>query len=400
MKIKLIFPSSRKSNPELQWWKQSRAHRYPGLGLLTVAALCPPSTEIKLIEDEYEDICYEGDTDLVGISLLTLNARRAYEISDNFRLRNIPVVLGGMHVTACPDEALHHADSIVIGEAEDTWPGLLKDFSNDKLKKVYKSSNSSDLSNLPFPRRDLVDKKKYITVNTVQASRGCPFSCEFCSITSLFGSKTRFRPIEEVIEEIKSLEGDIFLLNDDNLAQKSDYYKEFFSKIIPLKKKWVGEASWNITKNDEVLDLLEKSGCRGLIIGFESLEPQIGVKKIISSGNKDLLYKEVVKKLHDRKIHVIGAFIFGFDNDSLSTFTKTLDFVLKSHIDAAQLNILVPYPGTRLHKRLEREGRIFERDWNKYMSCNLCFELKNMSRITFLEKSSFVTGFSRILAPA
>lgn len=386
MKLKLIYPSSRKANPELQWWKQPKAHRYPGLGLLTVAALCPPSSEIKLVDDDYEEIGYEEDTDLAGISLLTINSQRAYEISRNFRARGIPVVLGGMHVTACPEEALKHADSIVLGEAEDTWPELLRDFNMGKLERVYKSSNNSDLSNMPFPRRDLIDKKRYITVNTVQATRGCPLNCEFCSITSLFGGKTRLRPVEDVIEEIKSLEGNIFVLNDDNLAQKSEYYKNLFYNLIPLNKKWAANASWNIAKDEEILDLLEKSGCKGLFIGFESLEPQYGVKKITSKRNQALFYKEVVKKLHDRKLKVIGAFIFGFDSEDESIFKRTLEFALDSQIDAAQINILTPYPGTPLYRRLEEEGRITEKNWNNYIACNLCFKLKNTSKRAFLEK--------------
>jgi len=386
MNIKLIYPSQRKSNPGLKWWKQPRSHRYPGLGLLTVAALSPSYAKIKLVDDDYEEIDYKEDTDLVGISLLTINALRAYEISKNFRDRNIAVVIGGMHVTACPEEARKHADAIVTGEAEDTWPSLLQDFEEGKLKKVYRSSNSSDLSNMPQPRRDLLDKRKYVTVNTVQATRGCPFDCEFCSITSLFGHRTRFRPVEEMIEEIKSLEGNIFILNDDNIAQMSEYYRKLFLKLIPLKKRWAGNASWNIAKDEETLKLLEKSGCRGLFIGFESLKPQPGVKKIAASADNALLYKETVQKLHDHRIKVIGAFIFGFDHEDESVFDRTLEFILDSQIDAAQLNVLTPFPGTPLYRRLEREGRITESSWNNYMTSNLCFKLKHISQETFMEK--------------
>jgi radical SAM superfamily enzyme YgiQ (UPF0313 family) len=386
MNIKLIYPSQRKANPGLKWWKQPRSHRYPGLGLLTVAALCPSYAKIKLVDDDFEEIDYKEDTDLVGISLLTINALRAYEISKKFRERNITVVFGGMHVTACPEEAGEHADSIVTGEAEDTWPGLLRDFEEGKLKKVYRSSNSSDLSNMPQPRRDLLDKRKYVTVNTVQATRGCPFDCEFCSITSLFGRRTRFRPVEEVIEEIKSLEGNIFLLNDDNIAQMSGYYRKLFLKLIPVKKRWAGNASWNIAKDEEMLKLLEKSGCRGLFVGFESLKPQPGVKKIASSADNAFLYKETVRKLHDHRIKVIGAFIFGFDHEDESVFDRTFEFILDSQIDAAQLNVLTPFPGTPLYRRLKREGRITESSWNNYMTSNLCFKLKHMSQETFMEK--------------
>ena len=250
MRLKLIYPSQRTSHRKHNMMSPTKFHRYPGLGLLMVASLCPPDTEIKMVDEEFEDIGYEEETDLVGISLLTANALRAYEIAGHFRDRNIPVVLGGMHVTACPEEASKHADSIVIGEAEDTWDKLLRDFQSGELQKTYRSALDSDLSNMPFPRRDLLHKARYVTVNTVQASRGCSFDCEFCSIPALFGRQPRTRPIAEVIEEVKSLEGNIFVLNDDNLAQRNNYYKELFRRLIPLKKKWVGEASWNITQDD------------------------------------------------------------------------------------------------------------------------------------------------------
>jgi radical SAM superfamily enzyme YgiQ (UPF0313 family) len=390
MNITLINPSMRKSNPDLAWWKQPRSHRYPGLGLLTVAALCPPSAVVKLIEDEFEEIDYEINTDLVAISTLTVNTKRAYKISERFRDRNIPVILGGIHATACPEESSHYADSVVIGEAEDTWPALLKDFNSGKLKKYYKSSNNCELANLPLPRRDLIDPKKYAIAYSIQATRGCSFSCEFCSMASLFGSRTRYRPVEEVIEEIKSIDSDFFLLNDDNIGQGKDYFKEFFRQLIPLKKKWFGESTWNITNDNETLDLLKRSGCRALAVGFESLEPQHGVNKISSSIDNFVLYKEVVKKLHDNKITAMGNFIFGFDNESEEIFKRTLRFVFESRIDIGQFCILVPFPGSPLRKRLEKEGRITEKDWNHYSGNNLCFKLKNMSRESFLEKFFWV----------
>ncbi len=390
MRIRLIYPSSRKANPGFQEWKQPKSHRYPGLGLLTVAGLCPSECDVKIVDDEYEQINYEEKVDLVGISLLTVSALRAYEMARDFRERGVPVVLGGMHVTACPEEAAACADSVVIGEAEDTWPQLLRDLESGDLKGSYRSSNSSDLSNLPLPRRELLDKKKYITVNTVQATRGCPFNCEFCSITALFGHKTRLRPVEEVIEEIKTLEGNVFVLNDDNLAQKIGYFKELYRNLIPLKKKWVGNASMNIAEDKETLDLLERCGCRGMLIGFESIVPQDGVKKITRQRDRVLRYKEIVKEFHQRHIKVMGAFIFGFDNEDESIFERTLEFALESKIDMAQINILTPYPGTPLYKRLDKEGRITERSWNNYVSSNLCFELKNMSRSAFLAKYTWI----------
>jgi radical SAM superfamily enzyme YgiQ (UPF0313 family) len=385
MKIQLIYPSGRKTCPDIAWWKQPKSHRYPGLGLTMVAALSPGEADVSIVDDDREEVDFKKKVDLVGISLLTSNARRGYDLARLYRARGIPVVLGGMHASSCPEEAQENADTVVIGEAEDTWPALVKDFAAGRLQKVYRSSNSSDLRNLPFPRRDLLVKEDYITINNVQATRGCPFDCEFCSIAALFGNKTRFRPIEEVLAEIESLGGTTFMFSDDNLAQGGNYFKELFRRLIPLKKRWVSCASWNIARDDETLDLLERSGCRGLAIGFESLQPQHDVKKIRPTEDMALLYKESVRKLHRRGISILGAFIFGFDNEDETVFKKTLQFAVESQIDAAQLNILVPFPGTRLRKRLEAEDRIIEKDWSKHMASNLCFKLKNMTPETFLE---------------
>ncbi len=343
-----------------------------------------------MIDDDFEEINYDEATDIVGISVLTPNALRAYEISKRFRERNVPVVLGGLHVSACPTEALMNGSAVVLGEAEDTWPDLIRDFEKGKLQQIYSSSNNTDLTNMPLLRRSLLNRRNYITVNTVQAVRGCRFSCEFCSMASIFGKTIRCRPIEAVTEEIRSLDGQSFLLNDNNIAQKSDYYRELFLRLIPLKKKWIGQASWNIGSDPEMLDLLKMSGCRGLAIGFESLLSQPGVKKIPSSVSPDFLYKELIKNLHDRNISVLGNFMFGFDHEDESIFKKILAFSLESRLDVVELYIVTPYPGTILFRRLKEEGRILEENWNRYVTSNLCFELKNMSRDAFLAQYAWL----------
>lgn len=386
MDIRLIYPSARRFGGGAVLVKnQAKSHRYPGMGLTMVAALTPPGIGLSIVDDEREPDAYERPADIVGISLLTANARRGYEIAREYRRRGVPVVLGGMHVTACPDEAGGEADAIVVGEAEDTWPRLLADFEAGRLQKVYRSSNRVPLEGLPVPRRDLLRKREYITVNTVQATRGCPLNCEFCSITALLGREIRARPVEEVIEEVRGLEGRTFVLNDDNVAQKNDYFKSLFESLIPLRKTWVGNASWNVSRDEEMMDLMARSGCTGVFVGFESLEAQAGVSKVIRSDSRIPLYLEAVRRLHARGISVIGGFIFGFDNDDESAFATTLDFAHQSRIDAAQINILVPYPGTPLRERLEREGRIVEKDWNRYLTNHVCFEPRKLSREALFE---------------
>ena len=390
MNVLLIYPSARRGRSTAFRENQAIAQRYPGMGLTMVAALCPPDVRVSIIDDEREPVPYDCPVDLVGISLLTANSGRGYEIAREFQRRGVPVVLGGMHVSACPEEAAAEADAVVVGEAEDTWPGLLKDFAGGALKKIYRSTNAASLAGLPVPRRDLLRAEDYTTVNNVQATRGCPFNCEFCSITALLGHTTRCRPVEEVVEEVRGLAGRQFVLNDDNVAQEKDYFKELFRRLIPLRRQWAGNASWNISKDGEMLDLMARSGCVGVFVGFESIMPQAGLSKLARGEDRLAVYKETVRKFHRRKICVIGAFIFGFDCDDTSVFAPTLEFALESRIDTSQINILVPYPGTPLYARLEREGRIVERDWSRYMTDNVCFEPRRMSRRELLEGCAWV----------
>ncbi len=386
MDIRLIYPSARRFGGGAAIAKnQARSHRYPGMGLTMVAALTPPGVGLSIVDDEREPAAYDRPTDLVGISLLTANAPRGYQIAREYRRRGVPVVLGGMHVTACPDEAAREADAVVVGEAEDTWPRLLRDFEAGRLQKVYRSSNDVPLAGLPVPRRELLRKREYITVNTIQATRGCPFDCEFCSISALMGRKTRCRPVEEVVEEVRGLDGRTFVLNDDNVAQENGYFKSLFERLIPLRKTWVGNASWNVSRDGEMMDLMARSGCTGVFVGFESLEAQPGVAKSVKSDSRIALYLEAVRRLHARGISVIGGFIFGFDSDDESAFPRTLEFAYESRIDAAQINILVPYPGTPLRERLEREGRIVERDWSRHLTNHVCFEPRKLSREALFE---------------
>lgn len=385
MDLLLIYPSSRRCGSAEFRQDQAKAQRYPGMGLTMVAALSPPDARIAIVDDEREAVDFGRRADLVGISLLTANAKRGYEIAREFRKRGVPVVLGGMHVTARPEEAAAEADAVVIGEAEDTWPGLVRDFAAGKMQRVYRSTNDSSLAGLPVPRRDLLRRDDYITVNTVQATRGCPFQCEFCAITALLGRRTRCRPVEEVVDEVRGLGGRTFILNDDNVAQQGDYFKELFRRLIPLKKQWAGNASWNISRDGEMLDLMGRSGCVGVLIGFESIVPQAGLSKLAWGEDRLAVYEETVRKLHARGICVVGAFIFGFDSDDRTVFGRTLDFALESRIDTAQINILVPYPGTPLYDRLEREGRIVERDWNRYITDRICFEPRNMTARTLAD---------------
>ncbi len=358
-----------------------RISTYPSLALTLLAALVPPEDNVRIINEEFEEIDFEEKFDLVGISFLTPAAPRAYEIAATFRKKGITVIMGGVHVTALPEEAAEHADTIVVGEAETVWPVLLNDFKNGTLKKRYKADGFIDLANIPRARLDLLNKKHYVTINVIQASRGCSFGCEFCSIAEMFGKKARFRPVEKVIEEIKMMgKQRVLLFTDDNLIMNPPYARKLLTALKPLKLRWIGEASWTIGNKPEILKLMQESGCVGLLIGFESIQAQTYTKKI--SRHKDMreAYMKTVKALHDHQIAIVGAFIFGFDNDTLSTLDKTLQFCLDADIDIPEFNGIIPYPGTPLYRRLSAEGRIFSREWQKYTyePPGSVFHLKNM----------------------
>jgi radical SAM superfamily enzyme YgiQ (UPF0313 family) len=381
--MNLLLINASLSNPEYVSNKRKiRLSTYPSLGLSLLAALTPPDIGVKIINEECEKIDFSEAIDMVGISCLTPSAPRAYELADRFREKGITVVMGGVHVSAMPEEAVEHADSVVIGEAENIWPKLLEDYKGGSLKKFYKADGLMDLTHLPFPRRELLNKKIYISTNVVQASRGCPQGCEFCSVGRFFGEKTRFRPVEEVIEEIKGMDKKKFLFfTDDNLISNPAYLKKLLTALIPLKRKWVGEASWTIGHNLELLKLMKKSGCLGLLIGFESIRKQPHTKKTSLSRDPKKAYMKTIENLQKNRIAVCGTLIFGFDNDDFSSFDETLRFCIEADMDVAQFSSLIPFPGTPLFERLTREGRLLTRDWSKftYEPPGKVFHPKNMT---------------------
>ncbi len=383
MRIKLISVSAHKGNEELvPFYRRPKNISFPSLGLLILAALTDKEHELIIINDESEGIDYNDQVDLVGISFITPSSTRAYTIADRFRKKGVTVVFGGVHASALPEEAGMHCDSVVIGEAENIWPKLLEDFKNKRLQKVYRSNELINMDYIPFLRRDLLKKEHYLTTNIVQASRGCPFKCEFCSVGEMFGTKTRFRSVNKVIEEIKTLDDKLLVIADDDLASNIPYRKELFTQMIPIKRNWIGEASWRIAKDPELLDIMSKSGCKGLLIGFESLRHQDNINKISPQKDLKTLYSETINEIHKKGIIIFGTFIFGFDNDDYDVFGETLKFLLKSNIEYVTFGPLIPFPGTPLHKRLVKENRIIETDWReyKYYPPGICFiplKLKN-----------------------
>ncbi len=375
MRIKIIAPKW----PRHSIW--SRLYfKFPYLSTAVIGALTPPVHEVSIADENLSPLDFSDKPDLVAITVLTPLAPRAYQIADEYRRKGVKVVLGGFHPTWLPEEALSHADAVVIGEAEGVWGGLLKDAEAGSLKKTYKSDTRPEASVLPAARRELLDGKGYFFTNILQTTRGCPFDCKFCSVTAFYGGTYRFRPVADIEKEIQGFtKGAGFVLFvDDNIVGNPAYAKRLFSMLKDYKKKWMSQASTTITKDPELLKLASESGCHGLFMGFESLT-QENLDMMGKKMNAIEKYKDVISKLHDHGIGVHGSFILGYDHDDASVFDRLLDFTRNVRLDAAFMPVLTPFPGTEIHKQLESEGRIINRDWSLYDMEHVVFRPKKMT---------------------
>jgi radical SAM superfamily enzyme YgiQ (UPF0313 family) len=352
---------------------------YPGLGLYTVAALTPPDVEVRVVDEVVEDVPADFEPDLVGISVEAPTAPRAYALSARFRAAGRPVVLGGIHVSLNPEEARAHADAIVTGEAEGTWPRVVDDFRRGRLDGAYHAEGLADLDASPRPRRDLMRADRPYAAVVIQASKGCPFGCEFCSLSASAGQRRRFRSLDRVVDEIRSQPPGPVLFVDDNIYADAGMARRLFRALVPLRRRWVAESTWHIAFDEEALGLARDSGCLGLFVGFDSINRQHGIRKIPVSGDPGETYVEAMRRMAARGIACDAAFVFGFDDDDASVFDRTLGVIRRGGANLTCFNVLVPYPGTPVFKRLEAEGRITERDWSKYVSPNVCFEPKCMT---------------------
>jgi radical SAM superfamily enzyme YgiQ (UPF0313 family) len=362
--------------------------RYAPLTLTTLASLVPREidADVRLVDEGVDEIDGEAiDADLVGISAITGTAPRAYRIAAQLRRRGIPVVLGGVHPTLMPDEAIDHADSIVVGYAEESWPELLRDFVAGRMRRRYDQRPDLQLANLPFPRRDLFDSGLVNVAHTIEATRGCIYQCEFCVVPAAWG-RPRQKPIADVIADIRQMRASRLIFLDLNLIADVAYAKELFTALVPLKIQWGGLATTTIAWDDELLDMAARSGCRGLLIGFESLN-QASLVETKKAFNMRRSYHEVIRKIRERRIGLMGCFVFGFDHDTLDTFDETVDFVMETRMDLPRYAIAVPFPGTALYWRLKREGRITTEDWSLYDGQHVVFEPKNMTAAQLLERS-------------
>ncbi len=374
MKITLVAPGTGKKKRR---GISGRAFQVPSLALGILASLTPDDFQVELVDENLRDLDFSRIPDLVAITVLTASAPRAYEISRRFRELGATVVLGGIHPSALPLEAIQNADCVVIGEAEGVWGRLLDDFKAGRLKKFYKGKKPEP-SQISVPRRDVFDGQGYFVKSVVQTSRGCPFGCDFCTVQRFFGNKFRFRSVSSVVDEVKALATKFVAFVDDNIAGSYPHARELFASLAPLNIRWICQAPVTIGKDPQFLKMMQKAGCRGVFVGFESITPAC-LKEVGKGFNAVDKFGDYIKRIHDSGISIEGAFIFGFDHDDKGVFERTLRFVEKTKIDFAQFGILTPFPGTRLQQRLKSDNRILTEDWRRYDIAHAVFKPARMT---------------------
>jgi radical SAM superfamily enzyme YgiQ (UPF0313 family) len=354
--------------------------RYAPLTLPTLASLIPREIEheLELCDEGIADIPPDLSADLIGMTVITGTAPRAYELSARYRARGIPVVLGGPHVTLVPEDAAPHADAIVTGYAEDTWPELLRDFARGAMKSRYDEASELSLAGRPHVRRDLLPRNRYVTTNVFEATRACVHACEFCVVPSAWGRRPYLKPVEEVVEEVRRTGARKAIFLDLNIIANKEHAARLFEALIPLRLKWYGLATALLADDARLLDLCARSGCAGLLVGFESITAGnlSDVRKGFMAPRR---FAEIVSIFHRRGIAVQGAFVFGLDHDEPDVFRRTAELAVEAKIDLPRFAIVTPFPGTPLYRRLEDEGRILTRDWGLYDGQHVVFQPAQMS---------------------
>jgi radical SAM superfamily enzyme YgiQ (UPF0313 family) len=378
LKIVLVSPKGPLYRHRGGIWKKSL--RYQPLTLTTLAALVPAEilVDLHLVDEGITDVPMDLEADLVGLTVITGTAKRAYELADHFRRRGITVVLGGPHVTLIPEDAAPHADAIVTGYAEDSWPQLLRDFANGQLQARYNQAPGLDLSNRPFPRRDLLPGSHFLTNNVFEATRGCVHSCDFCVVPAAWGRKPFQKPVEDVVADIRQHGARKLIFVDLNLVADRGYALRLFTALIPLKLQWYGLATVLLADDLELLGLAARSGCKGLLMGLESISPQ-NLRENHKGFNSPEKFVQVVERLHEHGIALQGCFVFGLDQDEPDVFLKTAKFAVEAKIDLPRFAVVTPFPNTALYKRLLAENRILTKNWELYDGQHVVFRPQKMS---------------------
>lgn len=379
MRILLVSPKGPLYRHNTGIFKKSL--RYQPLTLATLAALIPGDipAEARIMDESIEALPERPEADLIGMTVITGTAPRAYALADAWRARGRTVVLGGPHVTLLPDEAQAHADAVVTGYAEQTWPRLLRDFAAGRLQARYtQEADFSFPENMPFARRDLLPSGRFLTPAVFEAGRSCLHNCEFCVAPTAWGRTHYQKPIPWVIEDIRRMRGKRCLFVDLNLVADKTYATELFTSLIPLNVHWFGLSTALIGQDRALMELMARSGCKGLLLGLESVETQ-GRADAGKHFAAAIDYRQLLADLHSLDIAVQGCFVFGLDHDTSDVFERTVEFALDTGVDLPRYAVLTPFPGTPLYTRLEAEGRILTRDWELYDAQHVVFQPALMS---------------------
>ena len=361
MRLTIIHPAigHKKGEGYIRSWQMEP------LPAAAIAGLTPKNIEIRFYDDRMEAIPFDEPTDAVALSLETYTAKRAYQIASEYRQRNIPVIVGGFHATLMPDEAARFAESVVVGEAEEVWGEVMEDLRNGVLKKRYQGAERPVLDKIKSDR-SIFKNKRYLPIGLIETGRGCRFPCEFCAIQTFFERTHRTRPIQYIIEEIRQLKEKtkLFFFVDDNFAGDMPAAKALLKELVPLNIRWITQMSINAAHDEEFLSLLEKSGCKGVLIGFESLDEGNlrSMKKSFNTMKGG--YEAALRNLRKFNIRVYATFVFGYENDTEQSFDQAVDFAIEQRFYIAAFNHLTPFPGTPLYDKLKQEQRLrFEAWW-------------------------------------
>lgn len=376
MKIKLIQPKmiQRPMDTKL------KTRMSPSLGLLTLANLTPKEHDLIIENENVEDIDFDEHVDLVAITVTVDVMNRAVGIAKEFQQRGITVVAGGIHITSDPESAINSFDVIAVGMAERIWGKILRDKEKDELKKVYYDMEMIEGREIVSPKYSIIDNNKYLYTNIISTSRGCPFKCDFCYNSCDNMLKTYInRPVEDVICDIKELKTKHIMFIDDNFIGNPKWTKELLKEIKPLKLKWNAAVTANIGDMPELLDQMKESGCQSLFIGFESINNN-SIKSVNKVQNSVNTYEKLVNEIHKREIMINASFVFGLDEDDVSVFKNTLDWIVKNKIETVTSHILTPYPGTKLYSSLLKENRITDFNLSNYNTAHVVYEPKNMTK--------------------
>lgn len=392
MKIAFVIPrnssDSQRSFYDYKFGKTfllSRKYVSYLLAIPTLTSLTPSQHEIRVFDENIEDIDYTWNPDIVAITVRTMFAKRAYAISETFRNRGVKTVLGGIHPSMCPEDALPHCDTVVVGEAEEIWHTVLRDAENGGLKRLYNAERTADLKTAPIPDRSSLSKDRYL-LDIVQTTKGCPYHCEFCAVHAFDGQRIRHRTIDQVIREIETINssGSIYkkkkaiFFADDNIIADKAFAKALFQALRPYNINWMCQASINISKDGELLELMRDSGCGAVFIGFESTSRE-NLAMMDKGVNQRYDYLEAIGTIQSYGILVHSSFIVGYDFDTVDTFDELIGFIREANLLMPLINILTPLPGTKLFKRLDAEGRILHKDWSEYDTQHVVFSPARMS---------------------